>query len=66
MGAVPRLCEFYPGICLKNQEKARKNPHSGLPKSAYKNLTEYQVQILYQRSCLESKVNRIRTHHEGV
>jgi hypothetical protein len=22
---VPRLWEFYPGICLKNEEKARKN-----------------------------------------
>jgi len=23
--AVPRLCEFYPGICLTTGEKARKN-----------------------------------------
>jgi hypothetical protein len=23
--SVPRLCEFYPGICLKTEEKARKN-----------------------------------------
>jgi uncharacterized protein YdaL len=23
--AVPRLCELYPGICLKTEEKARKN-----------------------------------------
>jgi hypothetical protein len=23
--AVPRLCELYPGICLTNEEKARKN-----------------------------------------
>jgi len=23
--AVPRLCEFYPGICLPTEEKARKN-----------------------------------------
>jgi hypothetical protein len=22
--AVPRLCELYPGICLTNEEKARK------------------------------------------
>jgi hypothetical protein len=22
---VPRLCEFYPGICLTTEEKARKN-----------------------------------------
>ena len=25
MRAVPRLCEFYPGICLTTEEKARKN-----------------------------------------
>jgi hypothetical protein len=23
--AVPRLCGFYPGICLTTEEKARKN-----------------------------------------
>jgi hypothetical protein len=23
--AVPRLCEFYPGICLETEEKAQKN-----------------------------------------
>jgi hypothetical protein len=23
--AVPSLCEFYPGICLTTEEKARKN-----------------------------------------
>jgi hypothetical protein len=22
---VPRLCELYPGVCLKTEEKARKN-----------------------------------------
>jgi hypothetical protein len=22
---MPRLCEFYPGICLTTEEKARKN-----------------------------------------
>jgi len=33
---VPRLCGFYPGICLTTEEKARKNlsqgkkPQSGL------------------------------------
>jgi len=27
--AVPRLCELYPGICLKNEEKARKNISQG-------------------------------------
>jgi len=27
--AVPRLCEFYPGICLATEEKARKNLSQG-------------------------------------
>jgi len=25
---VPRICEFYPGICLTTEEKARKKPQS--------------------------------------
>jgi len=29
MRAVPRLCEFYPGICLTIEEKARKNLSQG-------------------------------------
>jgi hypothetical protein len=27
--AVPHLCEFYPGICLTTEEKARKNVSQG-------------------------------------
>jgi len=27
--AVPRLCKFYPGICLTTEEKARKTPSQG-------------------------------------
>jgi len=26
---VPRLCKLYPGICLKTEEKARKNLSQG-------------------------------------
>jgi hypothetical protein len=29
MRAVPRLCEFYPGICHTTDEKARKNLSQG-------------------------------------
>jgi hypothetical protein len=29
MWAVPRLCGFYPGICLTTEEKARKNLSQG-------------------------------------
>jgi len=28
-GAVPRLCELYPGICLTTEIKARKNLSQG-------------------------------------
>jgi hypothetical protein len=35
MRAVPHLCEFYPGICLKTEEKAQKNLSQGR-----KNLSE--------------------------
>jgi len=27
--AMPHLCEFYPGICLTTEEKARKNLSQG-------------------------------------
>jgi len=26
---MPRLCEFYPGICLTTEEKVRKNLSQG-------------------------------------
>ena len=29
MRAVPRLCEFYPGICHTTEEEARKNLSQG-------------------------------------
>jgi len=41
MRTVPRLCEFYPGICLTTEEKARKNLSQGK-----KNLSQSTVYIL--------------------
>jgi len=38
---VPRLCEFYPGICLTAEEKALKNLSQGK-----KNLSQSTVYIL--------------------
>ena len=38
---VPRLCEFYPGICLTTDEKAQKNLCGGK-----KNLSQSTVYIL--------------------
>ena len=29
VGAVSRICELYPGICLTTEEKARKNLSQG-------------------------------------
>jgi len=45
---VPRLCEFYPGICLTNEEKARKNLSQGKKSISQvkKNLSQSTVYIL--------------------
>ena len=40
MRAVPRLCEFYPGICLTTEEKAWKNLSQGK-----KNLSQFKVNL---------------------
>jgi len=39
--AVPRLCEFYPGICLTTEEKAQKNLSQG-KKNLRVQYTQYQ------------------------
>jgi hypothetical protein len=46
--AVPRLCEFYPGICLTSEEKARKNLSQGKKNlnQVKKNLSQSTVYIL--------------------
>jgi len=46
--AVPRLCEFYPGICLTTEEKARKNLSQGKKNLSQvkKNLSQSTVYIL--------------------
>ena len=48
MRAVPRLCEFYPGICLTTEEKARKNLSQGKKNLSQvkKNLSQSTVYIL--------------------
>ena len=46
--AVPRLCEFYPGICLTTKEKARENLSQGsrkVPAGTIK--TEYTKQNVH-------------------
>jgi hypothetical protein len=52
--AVPRLCEFYPGICLTTEEKGRKNLSQGKKNlsqgkknlSQVKNLSQITLYIL--------------------
>jgi len=45
---VPRLCEFYPGICLTNEKKAQKNLSQGKKNLSQfnKNLSQSRVYIL--------------------
>ena len=45
---MPRLCEFYPGICLTTEEKARKNLSQGKKNLSQvkKNLSQSTVYIL--------------------
>jgi hypothetical protein len=45
---VPRLCEFYPGICLTVEEKALKNLSQGKKNLSQvkKNLSQSTVYIL--------------------
>jgi len=51
--AVPRLCEFYPGICLTTEEKARKNLSQGKKNLSQvkKNLSQSTVYSIY--SCMQ-------------
>jgi len=51
---VPRLCEFYPGICLTTEEKARKNLIQGKKNliPGKKNLSQVQKTSEYS---IESK-----------
>jgi hypothetical protein len=48
MRSVPRLCEFYPGICLTTEEKVRKNLSQGKKNLSQvkKNLSHSTVHIL--------------------
>jgi hypothetical protein len=57
---VPRLCEFYPGICLTTEEKARKTLSQGRKNlSQVKNLSQSTAYI-YQTHTLQNP--HIYTH----
>ena len=47
MRVVPRLCEFYPGVCLKTEEKARKNLSQNKVNLSHSTKTLVTVQYTY-------------------
>ena len=53
---MPFLCEFYPGICLITEEKARKNLSQGK-----KNLSQSTVYILPKHPHI-TKLTHTHTH----
>jgi hypothetical protein len=54
--AVPRLCEFDPGICLTTEEKARKNLSQGEKNLSQvkKNLSQSTVYIYQNTHTLQN------------
>jgi hypothetical protein len=62
---VPRLCEFYPGICLTTEEKARKNLSQGKKNLSQvkKDLSQSTVYIYYQNThTFQNPHKHIQTH----
>jgi hypothetical protein len=43
---VPRLCGFYPGICLTTEEKARKNLSQGSHRYNRVKKNQFEAQII--------------------
>ena len=54
MRDVPRLCEFYPGICLTIEEKARKNLSQGKKKHQ---LGQEKTSIRVRKNLTQGKKN---------
>jgi len=48
---VPRLCEFYPGICLTAEERAWKNLSQGK-----KNLSQVKKNLKVQYTCITIRI----------
>ena len=67
MRAEPRLCEFYPGICLTTEEKAWKNlsqgtvyilpthPHVTKPTHTHTHITKQ-----YKTTTIQFKTNTVQ------
>ena len=58
---MPRLCEFYPGICLATEEKARKNLSQGMKNLSQvkKNLSPSRVYILPKHPQITKPIEKI-------
>jgi hypothetical protein len=62
--AVHRLCGVYPGICLRTEEKARKNPSQGsrIVPAGTMNIHKHTIRIQYVlRKVLEGTTRDIVT-----
>jgi murein DD-endopeptidase MepM/ murein hydrolase activator NlpD len=61
--AVPRLCELYPGICLRTEEKARK---TSVRVAQYKNNEKAQYTEEKQYTTQNNKEHRIHNRENCV
>ena len=64
MRAVPCLCEFYPGICLITEEKARKTLSQGRETSVRLRKTSVRVQYTYYQNTHTLQNPHKHTHYK--
>jgi hypothetical protein len=57
--AVPRLCELYPGFCLKPEEKARESLSQVAARTSQADTIQYKNSEQYNTQ----KKNSNRSHH---
>ena len=62
MRAVSRLCEFYPGICLTTEEKARKNLSQGKTLQNPQKHTHYKT-LKNTHITKPSKTHKVQNTH---
>jgi hypothetical protein len=55
---MPRLCEFYPGICITTEEKSRKNLSQGK-----KNLSQVKKNLSHSTVYILPKVYILPNYH---
>jgi hypothetical protein len=61
---VPRLCEFYPGICLTAEEKAWKNLSQGKKTSVRLRKTSVRVQYTNYQNTHTLQYPHKHTHYK--